>query len=75
MGSYYYMPEKEKIEVIVDILMNAGAVTQDEWVKETREKSKILYDVPFGCTVSIDFEKLARALLTAYESSFARRHR
>lgn len=55
----------EEVQKIVDILINADAVVCAPIFAPQRYFSNILYEIPMGYTINVNFEKLATALWDA----------
>lgn len=55
----------EEVQKIVDILINADAVMCAPIFTARHYASNALYEIPFGYTVTVNFEKLATALWNA----------
>lgn len=52
----------EEILSIMNILMNANAVTCEPIVEPTIFNYEVVYEIPVGYTVCVDFKKLAKSL-------------
>lgn len=55
----------EEVQKIVDILINADAVMCAPIFAAQHYGSNTLYEIPMGCTISVNFEKLATTLWDA----------
>lgn len=56
------LKDAKEINKITDILINADAVTCDARFGPEYYRSNALYAIPSGYTVTVNFEKLAKAL-------------